>query len=418
MNNIKATDTQASTALAWLLFFFNPFLSLCVSLTNYKSSAAKNIVWAGCVFYGLMFNIIPGQGTDAVRYAEELRQMHLTQISLDLLTSTFYKEGQTRFDIYQPTITLFVSRFTSDYHILFAVFGVAIGYFYSRTIWYFVERLPPNSTAINLLFIFAMAFILNPGSAINGVRMYTAFYVFAYASLMFLERPKPGFLLLAASSILIHFSFVYPFLLLLSVPIAERVPGIALGALTASFFLPSFENGAVADLLGFLPGFQQRVSSYLVDPDSKRTELGWLLSLTKQGNTLFILASAYILPAALRQMGNNVLARIATLAILTYTGVNLFWNVFSFGRFAMLSLLFFCGLWSAIPPGATVIRLPFQLIGSLALIFVLPFVLIGVRLFLGFVSIGILLGSPLTTGWFYDSDQSAYDFLLAQFRPW
>jgi hypothetical protein len=313
---------------------------------------------------------------------------------------------------------LIVSRFTDNYRFLFAIFGVTIGFFYSRTLWFFIDRFPGNVKVINFVFIIFAAFILNPGSAINGVRMYTAFYIFTYAALLFLEKPRIKYLVLAGCSVLVHFSFVYPFLLLLAVPLAERLPGLTLSVFTLSFLVPSLENTLIADLLGFLPGFQQRVSSYLVDPDTRKEEAGWLLNFTKQGNVAFILASAYLLPPLLRKQPNPALARIAILAILIYTGVNLFWNVYSFGRFAAISFLLTCGLWSVIPPNSSILRFPFQLLGFTVALAIAPLVAIGIRMFLGFVSMGLFLGSPLTFSWFYEADQSAYDFLLANFRPW
>jgi hypothetical protein len=417
MNHPK-NQTAPLTAISSLLFALSPAVALLVSLTNMRSKAARNVTWAGCVFYGLMFNILPGQGSDCVRYAEELKQMHLTLTSWELLSSTFYQEGQTRFDVYQPTLTLIVSRFTGDYHILFALFGFVIGYFYSRTVWFFVDRLPQNAKLVNLLFILAVAFLLNPGSAINGVRMYTAFYIFLYGTLKFFERQQTAYLLLAGSSVFVHFSFAYPFAMLLAVPVAERFPWLALSTLTASFLIPSVENTTVSDMLSFLPGFQQRVSSYLIDPGMRKEESGWLLTLTKYGSIAFMTVSAYGLPMILGKAENQVLRRIGLLAVLVYTGVNICWNVYSFGRFSALSLLLFSGLWAIIPANIQVLRLPYQLFGLSVFGLILPAVAIGARLFLGFVSIGILLGNPFTFTWFYEADRSAYDFLLAKFRPW
>jgi hypothetical protein len=75
-------------------------------------------------------------------------------------------------------------------------------------------------------------------------------------------------------------------------------------------------------------------------------------------------------------------------------------------------------LWSVIPPNSSILRFPFQLLGFTVALAIAPLVAIGIRMFLGFVSMGLFLGSPLTFSWFYEADQSAYDFLLANFRPW
>jgi hypothetical protein len=418
MRSAGRGELASFSALCWLLFFISPLISLVVSLTRTKSEAAKNLIWAACGFYGLMFNILPNQGTDCVRYASELKQMHLTQMSLELLSSTFYREGGTRYDIYQPMVTLVISRFTDDYRILFAVFGLFLGFFYSRTIWYFVERLPQNTSYANLIFIISAAALINPGISINGARMYTALYVFTFASLKLFETRQYRFILLAALSIFIHFSFAYAFAILLLVPIAERLPGLTVGTFTLSFLLPSIENTMLTDLLSFMPGFQQRVSSYLSNPEERQQDLGWLLSLSQQGNIAFMLSSGFLLPAILKTSQRPALNRIAVLALLLYTGVNVCWNVASFSRFAGLSMMLICGLWSLTPATRSILRLSFQFFGLALAALIIPSIAIAIRLFLGFVSIGILIGNPLTYTLFRDQTQSAYDFLLSNLRPW
>jgi hypothetical protein len=42
----------------------SPLLSLIVTLTNFRSKGAKNLLWAFVVFYGVTM-VIPGEGADS-----------------------------------------------------------------------------------------------------------------------------------------------------------------------------------------------------------------------------------------------------------------------------------------------------------------------------------------------------------------
>ena len=47
-----------------------------------------------------------------------------------------YEEGERdSIDFVEPLISTIVSSFTSNYKILFAIYGLIFGFFYSRNIW-------------------------------------------------------------------------------------------------------------------------------------------------------------------------------------------------------------------------------------------------------------------------------------------
>ncbi len=133
----------------------------------------------------------------------------------DIFVGNFYSNDSDTVDIYQPLVSFLLSRFTKNGSILFAVFGVVYGYFYSRNIW-LVLNLAKKRKMDRLFWLLAICFICVLGFwNLNGVRMWTAAHVFFYGAFQYLASEKKKGVLIAASSILFHFSFVMPVAVLL-----------------------------------------------------------------------------------------------------------------------------------------------------------------------------------------------------------
>ena len=156
---------------------------------------------------------VPG-AADSARYARQLIEAHNQPLSWSYFLSMLYAEGGF-VDIYQPFVTWLVAIFTDNPRILMAIFGAVFGFFYAQNLWMVFSRI--KARVGWLLFFFMLAFALvNPIWNINGVRMWTAAQIFLYGVFrLSLENDKKGFIW-AATSILVHFSFLFPFALLLS----------------------------------------------------------------------------------------------------------------------------------------------------------------------------------------------------------
>ena len=132
-------NKRKSLMSAWILFFINPFSATIIAFVNYRSAFAKNILWLFVVYYGFTI-VISDEGMDANRYRNNFIALTSNKISAKDFVDLLYQEETEYVDVAQPLITFFVSRLTKDPRILFAVFGLVFGYFYSRNIWFLLER--------------------------------------------------------------------------------------------------------------------------------------------------------------------------------------------------------------------------------------------------------------------------------------
>lgn len=206
-NNNKTTAT--------ILTLIFPFGGLIYTLNHWRESWAKNAFWLACVYLGAVQVFckegeILGSGGDGGRYVLQLMEMYNNpSISVFSIFSDFWDSSNNRtVDLYQHLITLLVSRITDNGHVLFAVFACVFGFFYSRNIWYILEKLP-NRRLGYLVILVSLYFLTCPITQINGVRMWTALHVFTYGLMPFLlehDKSKLWWVLLTP---FIHFSYLY-----------------------------------------------------------------------------------------------------------------------------------------------------------------------------------------------------------------
>ena len=209
----------------WYLFLLLPFLAVIMAIRSFRTSWAKNIIWAFVVFYGFTFSILlpvskDGVSADINRNTDEITNLYQSNIGFSDIPKLY--QDNTNIDILQLTISIAVSLVTDSPRVLTAVFGLVFGFFYSRNIWFVIERMNGKlkQTAIVLLIAYAL---INPIWNINGFRFFTAAQVFIYGLLPFLFDGKKKGILISALSILVHFSFLLPVgVLLLYVILGNR----------------------------------------------------------------------------------------------------------------------------------------------------------------------------------------------------
>lgn len=204
---------------------------------------------------------------DSSRYVANLVNLYDKPMTWDIFISSFYSEESNTVDIYQPLLTFVLSRFTNDGNILFAVFGIVYGYFFSRNIWLLLDL--SKGTKVDLKYwLLIITFICVLGFwNLNGVRMWTAANVFFYGAFQYLVNGKKNGIFFLISSVLVHFSFILPigfFLLFVLVRIPWRVLYFLF---ISSFFISSLNISAVRTKLeSVAPAFLlPRVTGYTSD---------------------------------------------------------------------------------------------------------------------------------------------------------
>lgn len=353
----RSKDNSGSIILLTLIF---PFAGLLYSLVRWRESWAKNVFWLACVYMGAVFVFFPegtifGQGADGGRYAMWLQEMYNSNITLSYIFSNFRVDSHIM-DLYQPLLTYLVSRITDNGHVLFAVFAFVFGFFYSRNIWYVLDRLPQKRLG-NLVILFALFFLICPITQINGVRMWTALHVFVYAIMPYLlERDKSKFWWVLITPF-IHFSFLYVSLFAIAyffLPYSLKTQSKAFLFLVLSFFIVSmFVNAlnlsVVSDTLAeYSPeSYEDRITGYVNQDYADRIKESASLSnwyVTLSGSIshwvyaiLLIIAYPYVLKNC---QNRKWMSHLYGFSLLIGGFANIMAFIPSGGRFRLLSQMF------------------------------------------------------------------------------
>lgn len=210
------TKSQGHPVLAWLIFLIWPIGAVLYAFKQYKYKWGKNIIWAFVTFYGYIFTIPPNSSIDANRYRDYLELLNHTHASLGRVVENLYNPstsfGRVNYDIFQPLLTWVVAQFTDDYHVLFLFVGLVFGYFFSRCLWIVLERLKGDLRIGVGIVVLLLFFIIAPWR-INWVRYYTAALIFIYGILLYYWKGRKRGAWIAITSILFHYSFIFPVLL-------------------------------------------------------------------------------------------------------------------------------------------------------------------------------------------------------------
>ena len=147
---------------------------------------------------------------DSSRYVTKLQELYHTPLNWDVFIANFYSEESSNVDVYQPLVTYILALFTDNGNILFAVFGILFGYFYSRNIWLLLDYSKNQRINRNMIAIIATFSCVIGFWNLNGVRMWTAAHMFFYGAFLLLVYGNRRGIVIATLSILVHFSFVLP----------------------------------------------------------------------------------------------------------------------------------------------------------------------------------------------------------------
>lgn len=262
--------------LAFVLTLVFPFGGLIYTLSHWREKWAKNTFWLACIYLGAVLIYWPegaklGEGADGGRYVLYLMDMYGSNISLWDIVGR-YQIDQHTMDLYQPLLTYLVSRFTDNGHVLFMVFAIVFGYFYSRNIWYILKKLPHKKIG-NLFILVTLYFLVSPITHINGVRMWTALHVFVYAMMPYLLERKKSKLWWLLLTPLIHFSYLYVAVFALAfvlLPYRFKTSGGLLLYLALAFFIVTlFMNTLSLDTVGGMleeyspESYENRIEGYV-----------------------------------------------------------------------------------------------------------------------------------------------------------
>lgn len=392
----------------FILFLVSPIVALTLALSRIRQVGTRNIIWLFCGFYGLCFFLDMDAGVDSVYYATSFKEMYASSISWDTLSSMFYQEGERHFDIFAPITAFVVSRITDDHRLFFGVVGFVFGFFYSRFLYFFIDRLNFRTDWMEWFFVTALAFALDVGTGINGVRMYTALFVFLSGAVHYWESRRTVYLLWAMSSVFFHFSFAIPVAVLLAQKFFNGMPFLVYVFFLASFVVAEIEVAQIRSFVQAIPGLEGRVAGYMTEGYERETPT-WLLGASYRMMQLFLIVNVSYFYFTFISQNRSEFSSILIFAMALYGLINLGNGVASLARFHLMGFILVIGYLllqfnryrKEVPEVSS--------IGSLSAFLLVLQTALGIRFFVGFANTNLLFSNPIAV-WFMDVNDSLYDF--------
>lgn len=261
--SLSLSDTTSARHYLYL-FLIWPFLAFLLAIKNYSQKDSKKVVYLFIIYYGLTFVIgeLGGAGADAERYA-----MHLIA-NAKLPFTDFFKivgglySADSSIDIVEPLISFLVSRFTSHYSLLFAVYAAIFGFFYLKSINLLHDRHIKNP-GWNTLIMMVFFIMILPINSINGFRMWTAAWIFFYGAYHVILYRNPKYILITLGASLVHFSFLTVNIILILYYVAGNRNVIYFPLVIVSFILPHLLSSTFRSVSFWLGGaFLTRYEGY------------------------------------------------------------------------------------------------------------------------------------------------------------
>jgi len=331
------------------LFFFNPFFAFISAVRNYGYVSSKNIVWMYVVFFG--YTMDKPHEKDSSRYVDRLVYLHNSPQSFELFQLTLFDEESGQIDIYQPLLTYVVSLFTENGDILFAVFGLFFGFFYSRNIWFLFEDLKDkpdrNLWLLLLTFLSVLGFW-----TLDGVRMWTAAQMFFYGAYQFYIRGKKWHVITVFLTCLVHFSFVLPIGLFLGFLGIRYIRKYLYYAYLGSFFVTQINLGFVQNLVKtYMPEFiAPKVSTYVSDEYAESYSEGassyvWYMQFYRTSINwfLFVLVTYIFFKHYKKMEKNDRMVTLFSFSMFYISVANIVALIPSGGRFLYIGQMFAIG---------------------------------------------------------------------------
>lgn len=252
------------------VFLYSPFLSLFM-FNKVSVRHFSNILWAFVVFYGMTFTIA-SDDVDSSTYHKKLVMLHKKQnISYIQFSKGFYSDKSTDFDILEPSIRFFVSRFSDSGKILFTFYALFYGFFYSRNVSNILVLFKKKWQTPKLLtsLILLSCFFIIPIWQINGFRFWTAAHIFLYGCFIQFKKRENSLkaILVVVSSVFVHLTFIPAVLVFLLSRVLKMNYRFFFITYIASFFVSSLNTIDLINIMDYLPGnMVSRYSSYM-NPD-------------------------------------------------------------------------------------------------------------------------------------------------------
>lgn len=258
----------------WIISLFLPVTNFITILFNPNRKDFKVVFIMFLIFIGLgvYVNYYNG-GNDLTRYVEEFNRAHsIKSMNFKDYVNT-YIARENQIDQFANITRWFISRITGNYkvYLCFNVFILAL--FFSMNVKYIIDRTNIN----NITKLLIAVLIFTPNIIFITHRWWIALQVFVYGLLpIIFEKKYFRFIWCIISFSFIHFSFIYPCLLVLIfiiLPKNNPLPYLIIFLIFSSFAKISF-------------GFIDTIINYISPEDISERSTNYLYSIEIEQNLL------------------------------------------------------------------------------------------------------------------------------------
>ena len=240
------------------VFILYPFGGFLLSLIDFRSKSSHYIFFLYFVLFGFAFTP-KEKGLDSYRYIERFNYTSHTAKNIENYVETYFKfESEKTKDIYLMLSYYIISRYTKNYHFLFALYAIVFAFFYLLTFRFItINR---NFKYALPFYVLSILFALsNPIFNINGVRFWTASWIGVYAMFQLFINNNKKYILLSLITPLIHGAFTVYLFLILIIFLTRKFEKFWIVVFTLSLFFSATSLLSIVDeLSNSLPPFLQK----------------------------------------------------------------------------------------------------------------------------------------------------------------
>ncbi len=326
-----------------LLFLFWPLLSFVFALRLYHHKETRIIIFLFLIFFGATF-YIGNAAFDSYRLFEEFQLIASRPFNeFWTILSGLYTE--TRADIAKPFILYTVSRFGNSESLIFGALAAVFGWFYITGIN--MVYLPSIKQNINAYIHFLFFLFIVPIFNINGFRFYAATWIFFYGTYNVVQSRDIRFFIISLLSILFHFSFIFPNVILIAwFLLGNRNKAYTL-LLVISFLIPELFWPQIQSVAAFLGGPIESKFNIYTNPEygehvvAIRQNTRWFMNVAGWGIFYYILFMLFILRSRFESRIKNIrLSNLFSFSLLFISAVNFVRYIPSMERFRTIFYLF------------------------------------------------------------------------------
>lgn len=352
---MKNQNGKEGAIIKYVFFLINPILGFLISLKEVKSKTSFNVFFLFTILFGICF-IVPSGRTadftgDGAVYRLRFDRMAVNSSSdFDKVLKDYLEFEEGEKDFYVTALSFIVSRFTDNYHYMFAIFAFIFGFFMLKSLKILTDVETYSNNSFYCFLIVTVFILSNSLFNINGVRFWTASWIAVYCIFQIFLFNRTKYFFLALLTPFVHVSFFVFVLILIIGYYTRKFSNFWFVLFLLSFLISSFAQDLLKLAGNILPSFISRTIQLYTDDSvvlQMKESKTWFVELFMFLERVVVNLSVFLFYRKKEEIKKYPIAHSLFLFILIWmTFVNFSISVPSLGgRFLRLSLPMLMYVW-------------------------------------------------------------------------